>query len=759
MNNNCDKELISAYLDSELSEPEEASVRLHLSECSECQAWYTTLQRNRKVLQRHPQIAPSSLTRERLARRLNREVLITSHRMKAQARRRIAFALAAAAAILVLVAGIFVITSMSDKTDKPDDIVKTPEIKTPETPPEPEEKLPVPDSAPKEKPEWVKKDPETEKPQPVKKDVPEPEEPKKDIVEAPKETPKPVDIPEEKPRPKPEKMTPNPYVVGDRPETKTRPEIPKRAPDLNKQQKKEREYAAAEEKFDKASEEGNARLQIEAIDTLAKIDTPKTYDKLRDIIVVGTKKYVVRIRRRGLMACGELSTEEGVRIIFEVPSSDSPAVLDARHEALALIRDNKKTLKLLANALKPGDTSIKFATPDGRRLIAVALGNSGAAFTAETILDAFRNTPVKQIELRSAMVTALGNLRHPIAVGELGEILASTKKDTPRVYLRMLAAEALGRINHSLSEDALLEAMDRSQPEAVKVALTRALGMTRTGEAVGPIIKQLSSRSNRLRSASFEALGRITGESFTSASRWKKWWKKVKQGFQPPANVEPGVSSRAFFRVGDFPLYVENVVFVVDYSSSMEKNGKALQLLADTERAINTLDPSAQFNVICFSEQTHLLKQKLVPATPGNKRLAIEFCKRWVSKPVSRGPSDAAKALRAAFALQPDLIVYASDSLSAGEEKPEDAFPTVTARRLVREIGWDRRGPKLKRPRIYVMGYFVPKGKISKNSKPKGETPRALRILADDTGGIFRYGWFMDIPVAPEDRKGLKPKK
>jgi HEAT repeat protein len=758
MNNNCDKELISAYLDGELSEPEETSVRLHLSECSECQAWYATFQRNRKALQRHPQIAPSSLARERLARRLDNEVLITSRRIKALARRRLAFALAAAAAILVLVAGIFVITSMRDKTDKPDDIAIIPQIKTPETPPEPKEKLPVPDSAPKEKPEWVKTDPETERPQPVRKDIPEPEEPKKDIVVTPKETPKPVVIPEERPKPKPETPRPSPYVSKDPP--KTRPDdAPKRAPDQTEQQEKERAYAAAEEKLDRGFAEENPKLQIEAIQSLAKIDTPKTYKKLSSIIILGDKRYNIRVRRQGIMACGELSTEEGVRIIFEVPSSDSPAVLDARHEALALIRDNEKTLKLLANALKPGDTSIKFATPDGRRLIAVALGNSGAAFTAETILDAFRNTPVKQIELRSAMITALGNLRHPIAVEELGEILTSAKKDTPRIYLRMLAAEALGRINHSLSEDTLLKAMDRSQPEGIKVALTRALGRTRTGEAVGPIIKQLSSRSNRLRSASFEALGMITGESFTSASRWKKWWKKVKQEYEAPLGIEPGVPSRAFFRIEDFPLYVENVVFVVNYSSSMEKNGKALQLLADMERAINSLDKSAQFNVICFSEQMRQLKPKLIPVTYSNKRAAIEFCKRWVGKPASLGPSNAARALRAAVALQPDLSVYASDGLSAGEESSEKSFPTVTARKLVRELGWDRRGPKLKRPRIYVMGYFVPKGKLARGATPKGETARALRILADDTSGLFRYGWFTDILIAPEDRKGLKPKK
>jgi hypothetical protein len=323
----------------------------------------------------------------------------------------------------------------------------------------------------------------------------------------------------------------------------------------------------------------------------------------------------------------------------------------------------------------------------------------------------------------------------------------------------MLAAEALGLIGGKHAGEPLMTAYKRRQPEHIKAVITRSLGYCRHEEAVDPLIKQLGSSSNLLRSASFEALGRITGLSLTTTADWKKWWKKAKKDYQAPENIDiPGYASRAFFRYQDIALYTENVVFVLDASISMSENGKAGWVLADIERAINYMSKTAQFNIICFNEQTYMMNPKLVAATNENKRKALEFCKRWLGNPSSRGMSDAAKALSSAIAQNPDLIIYASDSLAGGEDKLEQSFPTIIARRLVREVGWDSRGPKLNRPRIHVAGYFVPRGNPAPDAIPIGETPRAMRILAEETGGVFCYSWFSRSSLTPDniDKQGQK---
>ncbi|MHC4661461.1 MAG: zf-HC2 domain-containing protein [Planctomycetota bacterium] len=758
MCNTCELELISGYLDGELGEAEEVAVRVHLSECSECQNLYAALQRNRKLLQRHPQIAPSPKARERLAHRLDRDVLVVSRRIRRKEYRRLIIGFAAAAAILLFILAFVAIPALlkdSDESKGPaiaeeDNMnegttnVVIPEKETPRAPklvPE-EDKLvkhvPEKEKAPEE-PRQIPPEPEPEEQKVAVHDKPEP------IEEAP--------APEETPEPETPKSEPKSELV----------ETPEPAPESDEDAlamaEKEEEYAAAEKKLEEGLTEGNVAIQVRAVQDLARVDHPKTYDKLTDVIIVSRKKFDVRVRRQGILACGELSTPQGVKIIFQVSATDDPAVSDARIDALSLIRD-EKTLRFLAKALKPGSKEIKFATPDGRRLIAVTIGNSGAAFSVEVLLGALRETPEKQFELRGALITAIGRTRHPQAIKELSEILLSTKSDAVRLYQRMLAAEALGLVGGKHAGGPLMTAYKRRQPEPIKAAITRSLGYCRHEEAVDSLIKQLGAPSNLLRSASFEALGRITGLSLTSTAAWKKWWKKAKKDYKAPENIDiPGYASKAFFRYHDIALYSENVVFVLDASISMAENGKAGWVLRDIEKAINYLSKTAQFNVICYNEQTYMMKPKLVSATDDNKRMALEFCKRWLGNPSSQGPSDGAKAISSAIAQNPDLIVYASNSLTGGEDKLELAFPTITARRLVREVGWDGRGrPKLNRPRIHVAGYFVPRGNPAPGAIPVGETPRAMRILAEETGGVFCYSWFSRSSLTPDniDKQGQK---
>ena len=105
------------------------------------------------------------------------------------------------------------------------------------------------------------------------------------------------------------------------------------------------------------------------------------------------------------------------------------------------------------------------------------------------------------------------------------------------------------------------------------------------------------------------------------------------------------------------PTPHDQIVFVIDRSGSMTDS--IMYVKYELRRYISRLRPSQKFHVIFYSSgpALEMPSRKLLPATVGNREMAFDF----IDGIVPIGGTDPADALKAAFALKPDVIHFLSD--------------------------------------------------------------------------------------------------
>jgi hypothetical protein len=80
--------------------------------------------------------------------------------------------------------------------------------------------------------------------------------------------------------------------------------------------------------------------------------------------------------------------------------------------------------------------------------------------------------------------------------------------------------------------------------------------------------------------------------------------------------------SRPLSGGGDGPIHI---VYVVDTSLSMQEKGKILKAKAALKTALSELKPKDSFDIINFDTRTHVLSEELLPATPENIQLGMDY--------------------------------------------------------------------------------------------------------------------------------------
>jgi hypothetical protein len=202
----------------------------------------------------------------------------------------------------------------------------------------------------------------------------------------------------------------------------------------------------------------------------------------------------------------------------------------------------------------------------------------------------------------------------------------------------------------------------------------------------------------------------------------EKNFGKGKQGLNNGVGEEQGTGDGAYglapfgrkgggiFDAGPRTTHrVNKIVFLCDASGSMMPKFDALR--TELRKAIDHLQPTQQFDVIFFSEDTYLaLDNQLQYALPESKRKAYDL----LDKTAPHSTSDPIPGLRAAFAASPELIFMLTDGDFPNNEKVREEIKKLSASKKVI---------------INTIAFM-----------DRGETYETLlKQIADETRGTFKF--------------------
>ena len=167
------------------------------------------------------------------------------------------------------------------------------------------------------------------------------------------------------------------------------------------------------------------------------------------------------------------------------------------------------------------------------------------------------------------------------------------------------------------------------------------LGDRRRPDAVPLLLKALSGKSLRVKSAAAEALEAITGQAFGyDLKRWTAWWEKegptilmpeeethdpnaetVTVTEKPVHRYEEPAAHVTRSLVPDFyglKLTSKDIIFVLDISGSVGAGGVG-RAKRELVNAIEALGSDVWVTALFFDETVHMWKPEMVRATPANK--------------------------------------------------------------------------------------------------------------------------------------------
>jgi hypothetical protein len=153
----------------------------------------------------------------------------------------------------------------------------------------------------------------------------------------------------------------------------------------------------------------------------------------------------------------------------------------------------------------------------------------------------------------------------------------------------------------------------------------------------------------------------------------------------------------------------KRVVFLCDASKTMKD--RFAVFAPEITKAVNALEPGQSFNIIfLINGKVVSLGQTLLPASKENKTKAADF----VKKAVPAGATTAAPGMRAAFAVKPEVIYFATDGGFTDTDQLIQATHTLN---------------KEKRVRIDTLAIF------NRSERYEG----VLKQIAEENGGMFKF--------------------
>jgi hypothetical protein len=286
--------------------------------------------------------------------------------------------------------------------------------------------------------------------------------------------------------------------------------------------------------------------------------------------------------------------------------------------------------------------------------------------------EALKSAPPR---LLAATAEALVVLRMPDAADRLLELFETNQVELAAACTRALAAlddervfgravkHADWRVRQALADQPPQEhweALAKDPATAVRRALARGLGRTKSDDAVGLLATMLEQEPRlRTRHAAKTALTAIVGRDLGwDPTPWRRWLKEQAG--------EPAAKQRTFARYYGFSVISDRVIFLVDVSGSMIRpTGASTNRIQVAQqqltRVLRGLPKGTLFNILVYSSRVHTWSKKELPADEANVRKAIAWAQRRMANP--DGDTYTLPALERAFARNPefDTLFFLSD--------------------------------------------------------------------------------------------------
>jgi len=272
--------------------------------------------------------------------------------------------------------------------------------------------------------------------------------------------------------------------------------------------------------------------------------------------------------------------------------------------------------------------------------------------------------------VRAACSEALGKIGLPASYPALRKAAADTD---PRV--RTTAIEALGNLRDTESLELVARALHDEQ-FPVRATAVRALGLIGGKPAVEALVRAMQTEQGRLVLDIGRTLERLTGESLRdNPPAWRDWWEANRETFGktsvlPLEEPEPKATHRdenaPRITYHGIETTSSRVLFIFDISDSMNDAARSQYLDAsgktergasprskfevareELKRAIRALDATDYFNIVVYNHLVRKWQDKMVPALPSNKALAIAF----LNSLEATGGTNISDALETAFTL------------------------------------------------------------------------------------------------------------
>lgn len=269
---------------------------------------------------------------------------------------------------------------------------------------------------------------------------------------------------------------------------------------------------------------------------------------------------------------------------------------------------------------------------------------------------------------------------------------AAVKQPKGGLLLVVSLADALGAEASDTSLATLVKISRRpifDEQFAVRRSAVQAMTKIRTVEAVDALVKLLANVKGEVRGDIVRHLTAISGERFgPDAAAWAEWWKTHKDQFDFPGAAEQAANRaepvRSMATYYGMPIYAARLVFVLDTSRSMLRDGRIWAAKRELTSAINGLPAGVYFSVLAFNSQVVSWRRELAIASAENKRQAVAFVERQ-----DVGHSTASyDALETAFDFDTESVFFLTDGAPHGGKvvQPEEIVEVVTQLNHTRRV-------------------------------------------------------------------------
>ena len=249
-------------------------------------------------------------------------------------------------------------------------------------------------------------------------------------------------------------------------------------------------------------------------------------------------------------------------------------------------------------------------------------------------------------------------------------------------------------------------------------ALVQGLCKVNEKAAVTQLVQMHTTAEGETRADIERRLVQLSGLNAADRPDWGTWWKEKEATFMFPmgplleTKLAAGAGTPSYYGL---PLYGSKLVFIADYSGSME-GAKLEAAKRELVGTIGQLPGDVRFNIIAFNSQVFPWQRELQVVSPLSRQDAVRF----VASGRATAMTASYDALQAALLQDCDAIYFLTDgSPTVGQIKdPEQIVSAIT------------RINRVRRATIHCIGIGV--------GAAGGEFDVFLRDLAAKNFGAYR---------------------